>query len=837
MTVPPVHIAVVIPVWRQADLADEAIASVLAQHGGTDWHIIIVNDGCPDATTQVALESWAESDPARITLITTGNRGLSAARNIGIEIALQRPNIEAVFFLDADNRLDPGAMILFRQLLAQHEQAGWFYPNFDMFGQDGPQSNGGTWSLARMAVSNICDAGSLVRRQVFERGLRFDETLNGGFEDWNFFLSAAQHGFVGHAVAHSFFRYRKRGHSMLRLAQDNRANLMQDVRSRHRWLFGSRELAQVYAREFPRFAFVQADGSAVFGQSDTDDAVSFDAVAQRWFAQASDPFCTPIPQTWVFAAPGALAQLQRHKRCASVLLQLEHSVANGEIGTVHFTDADQTDLRAVTRHTDRDWQNTARAAIIALPHAHIAAALAGTDLLASIGRLMKGVVAPYVFTAPGLYGTPELAAGTAMDFLARLAESHYNSAMVSATAPWRKPAKIVSLSDLPDQICKLNLGGLHLPENLPEQPKIGFVLPLLRFGGVEKCVVALASALRAKGVAPYLFLYGDSAAQPDEWLIAPFVQVHQISRRDLRDWSGDKYMGTADGRAPSDWLAGRLFGPLSAMDAVINAGCGPLNAVLGALRQFGVRTAVWEHVIDETPLGRATGTPFVALSNAAACDRILTCSQGLADWFAGMGIARDRLLALPNGPGFPGERVIRAPRPAEQPLRVGFMGRFDRQKGVDRFCQIVAALGGGAFEFSVIGAPVMADSDIDLPPHIVRYPVAQSPAQLSAAYARLDVLLMPSRAEGLPLAILEAQRAGVVPVVTDVGAVREAIAHGQNGWLLPPDSVVPAATGALLQLARDRDLLHRLAMGWAGQDQWGENAARLLASLGIAPLA
>jgi glycosyltransferase involved in cell wall biosynthesis len=53
-----------------------------------------------------------------------------------------------------------------------------------------------------------------------------------------------------------------------------------------------------------------------------------------------------------------------------------------------------------------------------------------------------------------------------------------------------------------------------------------------------------------------------------------------------------------------------------------------------------------------------------------------------------------------------------------------------------------------------------------------------------------DVLLMPSRYEGLPLVILEAMAAGVVPVVTDLpGVADELIRHRSNGFLVPRDDV------------------------------------------------
>ena len=53
------------------------------------------------------------------------------------------------------------------------------------------------------------------------------------------------------------------------------------------------------------------------------------------------------------------------------------------------------------------------------------------------------------------------------------------------------------------------------------------------------------------------------------------------------------------------------------------------------------------------------------------------------------------------------------------------------------------------------------------------------------AYPAIDVFLMPSRNEGLPLALAEAMACGCCPIATDVGGVREVIVTPELGWLVP----------------------------------------------------
>lgn len=52
-----------------------------------------------------------------------------------------------------------------------------------------------------------------------------------------------------------------------------------------------------------------------------------------------------------------------------------------------------------------------------------------------------------------------------------------------------------------------------------------------------------------------------------------------------------------------------------------------------------------------------------------------------------------------------------------------------------------------------------------------------------------DVFVMPSRAEALCQALLEAMHQSVCPIVSDAGGMKEAVRHGQDGLVVPADNV------------------------------------------------
>ena len=58
---------------------------------------------------------------------------------------------------------------------------------------------------------------------------------------------------------------------------------------------------------------------------------------------------------------------------------------------------------------------------------------------------------------------------------------------------------------------------------------------------------------------------------------------------------------------------------------------------------------------------------------------------------------------------------------------------------------------------------------------------------VSSVLAAADLLVMPSRSEGYPHVLMEAQAAGLPVLATDVGEVKHLIDHGQTGFLIPPD--------------------------------------------------
>lgn len=126
------------------------------------------------------------------------------------------------------------------------------------------------------------------------------------------------------------------------------------------------------------------------------------------------------------------------------------------------------------------------------------------------------------------------------------------------------------------------------------------------------------------------------------------------------------------------------------------------------------------------------------------------------------------------------------------PLRLLFVGRFDRQKGFDI---LVGALRHVQREVQVdvFGESVLGEGTTDELPGFVHLYGWQPFAEIAPFLQRCDALVMPSRWEGLGLSAIEAMRAGKAVIASRVGGLAEVVEDGITGRLVPPDDATALA--------------------------------------------
>jgi glycosyltransferase involved in cell wall biosynthesis len=153
-------------------------------------------------------------------------------------------------------------------------------------------------------------------------------------------------------------------------------------------------------------------------------------------------------------------------------------------------------------------------------------------------------------------------------------------------------------------------------------------------------------------------------------------------------------------------------------------------------------------------------------------------------------------------------------KPWDGPLRILSVGRLDYEKNPLLLPEILARLD-RRWRLTVVGDGPLEEAlraraaELGVAERIdLRGYVAHGP-DLWAAYRDSDAFLHVSLTEGLPQVLFEAQAAGLPVVATDVGGVRDALAGGSTGLIVPPEDA-PAAAAALERLADDAGLRERL---------------------------
>lgn len=97
-----VLISIIIPVYNVEDYLERCLDSIIHQ-SYKNIEIIVINDGSTDSSLKI-LEKYALKN-SRIIIVNQENKGLSGARNIGVEKAIG----DYIWFVDGDDFIDNDA--------------------------------------------------------------------------------------------------------------------------------------------------------------------------------------------------------------------------------------------------------------------------------------------------------------------------------------------------------------------------------------------------------------------------------------------------------------------------------------------------------------------------------------------------------------------------------------------------------------------------------------------------------------------------------------------------------------------------------------------------------
>jgi glycosyltransferase involved in cell wall biosynthesis len=215
---------------------------------------------------------------------------------------------------------------------------------------------------------------------------------------------------------------------------------------------------------------------------------------------------------------------------------------------------------------------------------------------------------------------------------------------------------------------------------------------------------------------------------------------------------------------------------------------------------------------EAPPMWRVFGPHFERMS-AKQCDRIITVAD------AGVEIAKRyriapayKIASIHNGINDCDERASFG---AASPI-VTMVARFTEPKDHEVLLRAFAKLSAGP-RLQFVGDGTMRGRAERLAKKLGmtdRISFLGDRSDIPALLAGSEIFVLASKSELFPISILEAMRAGLPVIASNVGGVPEAVTHAETGLLVPSQSV-SAMTDALVRLTENRDL--RVRMGRAGR--------------------
>ena len=152
----------------------------------------------------------------------------------------------------------------------------------------------------------------------------------------------------------------------------------------------------------------------------------------------------------------------------------------------------------------------------------------------------------------------------------------------------------------------------------------------------------------------------------------------------------------------------------------------------------------------------------------------------------------------------------------DKPLTFGYIGRITKEKGMAYLLDACRKLKKDGVEFKLI----LAGKE-DCPNEFIPY--FEDSMKESFEYAgvvsgnkkedfmsKLDIFVLPSFFEGLPMSLLECMAYGIVPITTNVGSISDVVDNGKNGiFIKVKDS--ETIHNAICQLNNDREMLGKMS--------------------------
>ena len=754
-------VSIIIPGYNPGAWLLDAVASACAQTHGL-IETILVNDGTDDAESLRHMEAAARQVDV---YLEQPNRGLPAARNAGFSAARGH----YVVPLDADDLLEPEYVAECLAALQAAPQAAFAYTSCRVFGKHGYIEPLGDYNLYQLLDRNNLTYAAMIRRQDWVELGGYDESMRSGYEDWEFWLRAGSRNRLGIHVPRVLFRYRKHGPSLYDAALGRHAEITAYIRNKHPELYEYEARAQIKARWSPAVCIVS--GVRPDSQSIEDvEVITGDARGSIELSRAS-AILLPGPGPWD-AESAELAAL------AVWCGEARRTLPDGSLALSR-----RAAMKVQSTATPPATDVQARASGSTVPlwgvwHRH----LQNAEVLSWGAWLHHPVRSSLRLIPLAVKEQINKSAGRPVFDL-----SYYLKF---------RPGCLALGTALIEPLC-------YFPKPSSGRRRIALVTPHLGPGGAESVLMDIASALPPDRFEVLLLA---TQSRDSTWLCRwrnHVEHVYDLARAVPTERTPEAILAVV-----ANWKC----------DAVLVQNSLSGYAALPHIKRAspGIRTIDLIHALDDQ-----WDLVSVTAEVAAFLDVRVAVSQAVGERLLAAGTPKERIRLVRNGVDL--DRFRGAPlRPSTGPRHILFAGRLDPVKRplllveiADRlaalreasdFRLIVAGDGPEAGSLRKAAGRSEAGAVFDFRGHV---------DDVAPLIADCDLCVLPSRAEGTPMIVLEALACSRPVVASKVGAVSEVL-DSSCGVLIEARGDEAGEFAVAINLLLDRPDL-REQMGAAGR--------------------
>jgi glycosyltransferase involved in cell wall biosynthesis len=313
-----------------------------------------------------------------------------------------------------------------------------------------------------------------------------------------------------------------------------------------------------------------------------------------------------------------------------------------------------------------------------------------------------------------------------------------------------------------------------LPAQVDRRPGLLLCMPFLLLGGAERLLSGLVESLTRNGfrVVIVTTLAADPAfGDATPWFAPSTAEIFHLPRLlEPRRWR--------------DFLHHLVQS--KNLDLLLLAGSAYTYALLPELKERHPRLRVADLLFNT--VGHTTSNR----DYAGSIDLHLCENAEVELWLRDAGEPPAKIVQIDSGVDI--RRLRPADRPARDHLLVGYSGRLSQEKDPLAFVELAEAARHPRLRFVMTGAGPLESA--------VRKRIARSQGAVEflgvvedvhAHMAQLDLLVVPSRLDGRPLAVLEALALGVPVLATRVGGLPELVLDGVTGFTCAPGHIAAFA--------------------------------------------